>query len=58
MVTEGVKEVRRKIFEQCPSAVSSCLDDTDLHDRRREFYESPEQKLKVTIIKLGEVVSV
>lgn len=32
-------------------------DDYDAHDRRRESFESPEQILKNTIIKLGEVVS-
>jgi nuclear cap-binding protein subunit 1 len=32
-------------------------DDYDAHDRRRESLESPEQMLKNTIIKLGEVVS-
>jgi hypothetical protein len=33
------------------------LEDYDAHDRRRESFESPEQILKNTIIKLGEVVS-
>ncbi|KAJ3533816.1 hypothetical protein NM688_g7231 [Phlebia brevispora] len=30
-------------------------DDFDYHDRRREMYDSPEEKLRATIIRLGEV---
>jgi hypothetical protein len=39
------------------SVVNLNLDDYDSHDRRREaFYESPDQKLRSTIFKFGEVV--
>jgi nuclear cap-binding protein subunit 1 len=31
--------------------------DYDYHDRRQEVFETPEQKLRTAIIKLGEVVS-
>jgi hypothetical protein len=31
--------------------------DYDYHDRRQEVFETPEQKLRTTIIKLGEAVS-
>jgi hypothetical protein len=30
--------------------------DYDYHDRRQEVFETPEQKLRTAIIKLGEVV--
>ncbi|TFY82925.1 hypothetical protein EWM64_g1090 [Hericium alpestre] len=33
-------------------------EDYDYHDRRRESYETPEQKLRIAIIKLGEVDAV
>lgn len=47
-------EVRRKMCgEGCARTVF--VDDYD--DRRREVHETPEQKLKGAIIKLGEVVS-
>jgi hypothetical protein len=58
VVTEDGKEVRRKILKGCLSARSSRIDDFDSHDRRREVYETPDQKLRLAIIKLGEVVSV
>jgi nuclear cap-binding protein subunit 1 len=57
VVTGDGIEVRRKITEDCLNPGSQCVDDFDLHDRRREAFESPEQKLKSVILKLGEVVS-
>jgi len=38
------------------NVLEHCTDDYDRHDRR-EVFESPEDKLKTAIIKLGEVVS-
>jgi nuclear cap-binding protein subunit 1 len=38
------------------SNIKPCPDDYDHYDHRREVQESPDQKLKATIIKFGEVV--
>jgi hypothetical protein len=55
VATEDGTEVRlAKDF--CYSVLEWCADDYD--DRRRDVvYESPADKLKTAIIKLGEVVS-
>ena len=50
-------EANKSLNERPVSYNHNVEPDYDYHDRRQEVFETPEQKLRTAIVKLGEVVS-